>query len=81
MITLNYPTDGIQNGAPDGFALVNASNQVVNEYRYDPWGEVESVSEGVQQPLRYMASKRGATSSSTGRNSSKSTACTRVSSV
>jgi RHS repeat-associated protein len=36
-------------------ALINASNQTVNGYKYDAWGEVVSVSEGVQQPLRYMA--------------------------
>jgi RHS repeat-associated protein len=35
--------------------LFNAANQVVNEYAYDPWGEMTAVTENVQQPLRYMA--------------------------
>ncbi|HEX8692781.1 MAG TPA: RHS repeat-associated core domain-containing protein [Longimicrobium sp.] len=35
--------------------LFNSSNQVVNEYRHNPWGETEVVTEGVPQPLRYMA--------------------------
>jgi len=35
--------------------LFNAANQVVNEYSYDPWGEMAAVTENVQQPLRYMA--------------------------
>jgi RHS repeat-associated protein len=35
--------------------LFNASNAVVNEYAYDPWGEMSALTENVQQPLRYMA--------------------------
>jgi hypothetical protein len=35
--------------------LVDAAKQVVNEYKYTPWGEIESSTEGVGQPLRYMA--------------------------
>lgn len=33
--TLSYPTNGIQNGANDGFALVNASGQVVQFLSYE----------------------------------------------
>ena len=29
VVTLNYPTDGIQNGSPDGVALVNAAGETV----------------------------------------------------
>jgi RHS repeat-associated protein len=36
--------------------LVNAANQVVSLYRYNPWGEPEAITETVMtQPLRYMA--------------------------
>ena len=35
--------------------LVDASNQVVNQYRYDPWGNLLSSSEAVAQPLRFGA--------------------------
>lgn len=33
--TLSYPTNGLQNGANDGFALVNASGQVVQFLSYE----------------------------------------------
>ncbi len=35
--------------------LVDGANQIVNKYYYTPWGEPESVTETVAQPLRYMA--------------------------
>ena len=35
--------------------LVDANNQVVNEYRYDPWGNAITVREQVPQTLRYAA--------------------------
>jgi hypothetical protein len=34
-LSFNYPTDGIQNGSPDGIALVNASNTVVQFLTYE----------------------------------------------
>ncbi len=34
-VTINYPTNGIQNGAPDGFALVNNLGQVVQFLSYE----------------------------------------------
>ncbi|HEY7911807.1 MAG TPA: endonuclease, partial [Blastocatellia bacterium] len=34
-VVVNYPVNGIQNGAPDGIALVNASNQVVQFLSYE----------------------------------------------
>jgi hypothetical protein len=34
-IVLNYPSNGIQNGSPDGIALVNASNTVVQFIGYE----------------------------------------------
>jgi DNA/RNA endonuclease G (NUC1) len=35
VIVLNYPQDGIQNGSPDGFALINATAQVVEFLSYE----------------------------------------------
>jgi DNA/RNA endonuclease G (NUC1)/PKD repeat protein len=35
VITLNYPTDGIQNGAPDGVALVDAEGTVIEFLSYE----------------------------------------------
>ncbi len=35
VIVLAYPVNGIQNGSPDGVALVNASNQVVEFLSYE----------------------------------------------
>lgn len=35
VVVTNYPVNGIQNGSPDGFALVNASNQVVEFLSYE----------------------------------------------
>ena len=35
MLVVNYPQDGIQNGAPDGMALVNASGQVLEFLSYE----------------------------------------------
>ncbi len=35
VVVLNYPSNGIQNGSPDGFALVNAANQVVEFLSYE----------------------------------------------
>jgi DNA/RNA endonuclease G (NUC1) len=35
VVFLTYPTDGIQNGDPDGIALVNASGHVVEFLSYD----------------------------------------------
>jgi DNA/RNA endonuclease G (NUC1) len=35
VIVLAYPTDGIQNGSPDGIALVNAAGQVVEFLSYE----------------------------------------------
>src|SRR5215204_2826422 len=32
---VNYPQDGIQNGSPDGMALVNASGQVIEFLSYE----------------------------------------------
>jgi DNA/RNA endonuclease G (NUC1) len=35
VMVVNYPQDGIQNGSPDGMALVNASGQVVEFLSYE----------------------------------------------
>lgn len=35
VVVLNYPTNGIQNGSPDGMALVNASGTVVEFLSYE----------------------------------------------
>ena len=35
--------------------LVNTSRAVVNQYAYTPWGQPESTTEAVSQPLRWMA--------------------------
>jgi len=35
--------------------LVGAYNTATNQYRYDPWGQITSSSEGVAQPLKYAA--------------------------
>ncbi|MDQ3592716.1 MAG: RHS repeat-associated core domain-containing protein, partial [Actinomycetota bacterium] len=35
--------------------LIDASNQVVTQYAYNPWGEIESAAGSVTQPLGYMA--------------------------
>lgn len=34
-VSISYPTDGIQNGAPDGIALINPSNTVVQFLCYE----------------------------------------------
>ena len=34
-IFVTYPTDGIQNGSPDGMALVDASNSVIQFLSYE----------------------------------------------
>jgi RHS repeat-associated protein len=35
--------------------LVNSSGNLVNQYRYTPWGASEYTSEGVTNPLRFMS--------------------------
>ena len=35
MLVVNYPPDGIQNGSPDGIALVNALGQVLDFVSYE----------------------------------------------
>ena len=35
VVSLSYPQDGIQNGSPDGFALVDAAGQVVEFLSYE----------------------------------------------
>jgi DNA/RNA endonuclease G (NUC1) len=35
VVALTYPQDGIQNGSPDGFALIDASGQVVEFLSYE----------------------------------------------
>jgi uncharacterized protein len=35
VVVVNYPSNGIQNGSPDGMALVNASNTVVQFLSYE----------------------------------------------
>jgi hypothetical protein len=35
VVVVSYPTDGIQNGSPDGMALVDASNNVVEFLSYE----------------------------------------------
>jgi len=35
VLVFSYPQDGLQNGSPDGFALVNADNQVVEFLSYE----------------------------------------------
>ena len=34
-LVINFPTDGLQNGSPDGFAIINAANQVVQFLSYE----------------------------------------------
>ena len=54
---INYPANGIQNGSPDGIALVNASNALVEFVSYEgtfvgvggPAGGVTSMDVGVSQ--------------------------------
>jgi len=41
--------------------LANSSSQVANQYKYTPWGQPESTSEAVAQPLRFMARELDAT--------------------
>lgn len=41
--------------------LLNEAGQVVAEYRYTPWGEVESTTDTTGQPLQYMAREIDAT--------------------
>jgi RHS repeat-associated protein len=41
--------------------VVNGSSQVVDQYRYTPWGQAESTTETVAQPLRFMAREYDAT--------------------
>ncbi|MDB4892880.1 MAG: hypothetical protein JWL61_4735, partial [Gemmatimonadetes bacterium] len=63
VLTFSYPTDGLQNGAFDGFALVNAANQVVEFLSYEgvitaaspastanPAGGTTSTDVGVSEP-------------------------------
>lgn len=63
VVVINYPQDGIQNGASDGFALVNAANQVVEFLSYEgvitavspastanPAGGTTSTDVGVSEP-------------------------------
>jgi DNA/RNA endonuclease G (NUC1) len=35
VVVLNYPTDGLQNGAPDGFALIDAGGFVIEFLSYE----------------------------------------------
>jgi len=57
VVVIRYPQDGIQNGAPDGFALVDPSNLVVEFFSYEgsftatdgPAAGRTSVDIGVQQ--------------------------------
>jgi DNA/RNA endonuclease G (NUC1) len=57
VIVLSYPQDGIQNGSPDGLALVNAEDQVVEFLSYEgtftavggPANGLTSVDIGVSQ--------------------------------
>jgi RHS repeat-associated protein len=46
-----YATDG----RGSVIALVNKSNQVVNQYLYTPFGEALEATEGIQQPFRFAA--------------------------
>jgi len=41
--------------------LASASNTVANQYKYTPWGQPESTSETIAQPLRFMAREYDAT--------------------
>lgn len=41
--------------------LVNTSRSVVNQYTYTPWGEAQSTTEAVSQPLRFMGRELDAT--------------------
>ncbi|MBD1873426.1 endonuclease/exonuclease/phosphatase family protein [Nodosilinea sp. FACHB-131] len=57
-VVVNYPSNGLQNGAPDGFALVNNLNQVVQFLSYEgsftavdgPAAGLLSTDIGVSQP-------------------------------
>ncbi|NLE59025.1 MAG: ExeM/NucH family extracellular endonuclease, partial [Planctomycetes bacterium] len=57
-VVMNYPANGIQNGAPDGIALVNASNAVIQFLSYEgsftavggPADGITSVDIGVSEP-------------------------------
>ncbi|MBD2105526.1 endonuclease/exonuclease/phosphatase family protein [Nodosilinea sp. FACHB-13] len=57
-VVINYPSNGLQNGAPDGFALVNNLNQVVQFLSYEgsftavdgPAAGLVSTDIGVSQP-------------------------------
>ncbi|MEX2154505.1 MAG: DNA/RNA non-specific endonuclease [Gemmatimonadaceae bacterium] len=58
VIVLTYPQDGIQNGSPDGFALVDADDRVLEFLSYEgtftaadgPAAGLHSVDIGVSQP-------------------------------
>ncbi|HZG42137.1 MAG TPA: RHS repeat-associated core domain-containing protein, partial [Longimicrobium sp.] len=43
-------------------ALIDGADQVVNEYKYGPWGEPELVNGTIEQPLGYAAREWDATS-------------------
>ncbi|WP_346864194.1 T9SS type A sorting domain-containing protein [uncultured Draconibacterium sp.] len=57
-VTVNYPTNGLQNGAPDGIALVDASNTAIQFLSYEgsftavggPADGQTSVDIGVSEP-------------------------------
>lgn len=58
VVVVTYPTDGIQNGSPDGVALINASGAVVEFLSYEgtftatngPASGMTSVDIGVSEP-------------------------------
>ena len=48
VVVVSYPTDGIQNGSPDGMALVDASNNVVEFLSYEgPMTATNGVASGM----------------------------------
>ncbi|PSN13923.1 endonuclease [filamentous cyanobacterium CCT1] len=57
-VVISYPSNGLQNGSPDGFALVNNQNQVVQFLSYEgsftavngPAAGLTSADVGVSQP-------------------------------
>ncbi|MBD2113179.1 MULTISPECIES: endonuclease/exonuclease/phosphatase family protein [Cyanophyceae] len=57
-VVINYPSNGLQNGVPDGFALVNNLNQVVQFISYEgfftavdgPAAGLVSTNIGISQP-------------------------------
>ena len=78
LYTLSYPSNGVQNGAPDGIALVNVTSGLVEEFlSYEgvmtantgtPAAGVTSTDVGVLEPGDALGTSLGATGTGIGAN-------------